>query len=229
MSYVASFLNAKGGVGKSTLSVEAAVCMADQGFKVHHVDGDDQYTSYTWLQQIESSVVSTRLTETEPTKRTTELKTILTQAEQDDADVIIIDTKGDTGLVTSAATIRSELAIVPLQPSGNDIWELERTLSIAAVSQDARGGLPEVVVVLNLTSDIDPLMKEIQTLAEARSLRVAKTNVKRLNFYRDAPLNSTVSTRLTDTRGKLAGDRIRSLVTELFGPVLEAKRGVLNG
>jgi chromosome partitioning protein len=45
---VISFLNQKGGVGKTTLSVNVAACLANQGGKILLIDADKQGSASTW-------------------------------------------------------------------------------------------------------------------------------------------------------------------------------------
>ena len=48
MSLVISFLNQKGGVGKSTLSINVAACLSLLKQKVLLIDADKQGTTSTW-------------------------------------------------------------------------------------------------------------------------------------------------------------------------------------
>ena len=45
---IISFLNQKGGVGKTTLSVNVAACLARQGHRVLLIDADKQASATTW-------------------------------------------------------------------------------------------------------------------------------------------------------------------------------------
>ncbi|MDF3472419.1 ParA family protein, partial [Sulfitobacter sp. M57] len=45
---IISFLNQKGGVGKTTLSVNVASCLARQGHRVLLIDADKQGSATTW-------------------------------------------------------------------------------------------------------------------------------------------------------------------------------------
>ena len=144
-------------------------------------------------------------------------------------DFVIVDTKGSAGLTTSAAVIKSDLAFIPLQPSASDIWPIENALSVIRLSQEVRNGQPAASLIMNQTDDSDVLARDVRRLAGKFDIPVAKTNVKRLHAYRDAPGNRTVATRLTDARGRKAGTRLATLFTEILSCHLSDHQEVANG
>jgi len=66
-------------------------------------------------------------------------------------------------------------------------------------------------------------------LAKQFGIPMAKTNVKRLRAYRDAPGLKQFATRLTDRRGQKADDRLGELYQEIRTGLLPGKKEVANG
>jgi chromosome partitioning protein len=226
---VISFANTKGGVGKSTLAVHLALWLADSGSSVAVIDADDQATAATWLSRICNHAVTVEtLNEASEDGRADELR-VKINALSSQHDFVVIDTKGSAALSTSAAIIKSDLTFVPLQASATEIWPIENALGVIRLSKEARGGKPDAKLIFNLTDDRDVVAKETRTLAKKHDIYVARTNVKRLRAYRDAPANATVTTRLTDERGKLAGQRLVQLFEEVLADYLpETNRRAAN-
>lgn len=54
---VISFLNGKGGVGKTTTSINVATCLAKQGFRVVVVDTDPRQVLATGMRKINASSI----------------------------------------------------------------------------------------------------------------------------------------------------------------------------
>ena len=220
MAKVISFLNAKGGVGKSTLAVHLAVWLADCGRRVALIDADDQLTASTWLGRVTDHNVTVKtLDSPNENGRADEIHAKTADCAKAH-EFIIVDTKGSAALSTSAAIIKSDLVFVPLQASASDIWPIEKALSVVRLSKEARAGLPEARFILNLTDDRDSVAKDIRQLATRHGMQVAQTNIKRLNAYRDAAGNRTVVTRLCDSRSKAARRRLTELFEELLGDCL---------
>lgn len=224
-----SFVNTKGGVGKSFLSAHLAVWLADRGSRVALIDADDQQTASKWLSGSENHSVDIWILEgASEEKRTEELRTLLNDL-QDSVDFIVIDTKGSAGLSSNAAVLKSDLVCVPLQPSAADLWPIENALSSVRLSQEARGGEPKAFLILNQTDDADVLARDIRSLAEDFGVPMAKTNVKRLRAYRDAPGLRRFATRLTDRRGQRASHRLSVLFEEVLDGFLPVNDEVANG
>lgn len=216
MAKIVSFVNTKGGVGKSMLAVHMAVWLADLGFATALLDADDQGTASKWLQSVaDHTVAACQLVAATDSQRTDELRAT-TDKLADLSDFILVDTKGSATLSTSAAVIKSDFVFIPLQASATDIWPIEKALSVIRLSRKARGGKPEARLILNLTDDRDVVARDIRALATKHGIAVAETNIKRLNAYRDAPGNRTVASRLSDERGKHAGQRLGLLFEEIL-------------
>lgn len=205
MGCVISFVNTKGGVGKSFLSTSMAVWLHDEGHKVALIDADDQRTSSKWLADIENQFVEIMtLEEQTEDLRAEELRVRINQHRKN-FDFIIVDTKGSAGLTTSASVIKSDIACIPIQPSAADIWPLENALSTVRLSQEVRNGLPIATLILNQVDHRDVGAKRIRNLALKYEFAVAETSVKRLRAYRDAPGLRLAPTRTDNKANNAAG------------------------
>lgn len=229
MTCIISFVNTKGGVGKSFLSVHMAVWLSDAGHKVALVDADDQKTASKWLGNSTGHAVGVWVLEgTSEEQRTEEIR-MLTNDLKGDVDFVVIDTKGSAGLATNASVVKSQLVCVPLQPSASDLWPIENALSTIRLSQEIRNGEPKAFLILNQTDDADVLARDVRELAKKFGMPMAKTNVKRLRAYRDAPGLRQFATRLKDTRGQKASGRLSDLFNEVLEGFLPVEKVVANG
>ena len=116
---IVSFLNEKGGVGKSTLSVNVAAYLAKKRRKVLLIDADTQGTVAAWAALREDSkfqVVSMA--------RDNMARDAMAMAV--DYQDVIIDGPPGTGKFTRAAIIASDVVLVPIEPSGASIWASQR-------------------------------------------------------------------------------------------------------
>ena len=116
--------NQKGGVGKSTLACNLAVCAAKAGNKTMIIDADPQSTSMTFRSLRGKEDISA-VGITKPTLFQ-DVKTF------SNFDVILIDAGGrDNSLFRSAVMCAAYgLLLIPTIPSVADIWATEDTLQV---------------------------------------------------------------------------------------------------
>lgn len=137
---VLSVVNQKGGVGKSTIACNLAVCAAMGGLKTLLVDADPQGSSLAF-RAIRKADDLKAVSITQPTIH----KDV---GDFVNFDLVIIDAGGrDNTLFRSAITAASMGALlIPVLPSQYDIWATEDTL---AVLKEARVfvDIPAYVVV----------------------------------------------------------------------------------
>jgi chromosome partitioning protein len=124
MTKVISIANMKGGVGKSTIAVNLAVCAVKDGKKVLLIDADVQGSSLSFRAIREADDIQA-VSITQPTIH----KDI---GNFENFDLIVIDAGGrDNALFRSAITSSANgILIVPVLPSQYDIWATEDTFNM---------------------------------------------------------------------------------------------------
>ena len=130
------------GTGKSALAVHLGAEWVARGKRVLVVDADPQGTAITWG---EVRAASGR---DKPTVIPTGDN--VRQAVADIApgfDVVLIDTAGRQSKRLVGALSISELALMPCQPSGPDIWALQGSLDTVREVQELRPDLRAAIVV----------------------------------------------------------------------------------
>ena len=121
MSLVISFVNQKGGVGKSTLSVNVAACLASMKRKVLLIDADKQGTSSTWASLREETpfqIVS--MARENMARDAMKLAT--------DFDFTIVDGPPQAETISRSCIAASDLVVVPIEPGGASRWSSELTI-----------------------------------------------------------------------------------------------------
>lgn len=143
MARIWSFLNAKGGVGKTLLAVHAAAWHASKGRRVVLIDADAQASSSTWLAEAApAGVVCVTAADAD------QLRQCVTDASR--ADVVVVDGAAGLSSVTRQALVLSDLAVVPCGPSVLDLRAARQAVELVLAARQARGGsLPAARLVLN--------------------------------------------------------------------------------
>lgn len=121
---VISFVCQKGGTSKTTTAINLAVEALAYGLEVVVIDLDPQVSACDWKDirgEAAPVVASTPVPHLERTLRA---------AEENGADLVIIDTAGRTNDAANAAARVADLILVPLQPSLIDLKTLGATLDI---------------------------------------------------------------------------------------------------
>lgn len=139
---VISVINLKGGVGKSTISQNLAVCMATDGYRVCIVDTDfEQHTSVKWSEQRPESMVKIPVF----VVREQSLKSSLDEF-RSGYQVVIIDGTPQLGTLATRTLLESDLVLAPITPTGFDLWSFETFLERYRDARSRKGELPAWVL-----------------------------------------------------------------------------------
>ncbi|MBD1903634.1 AAA family ATPase [Trichocoleus sp. DQ-A3] len=178
---VISFINEKGGSTKSTSALHFAYWLATKKKKnVQVVDGDPQRSLSRWLSSMESTIPVTALTTPDDL-----LDQIPVFAES--VDFLVVDGAGSLAESTRAILFRTDLAVIPCQPSKLDLDAAADTVRLIKQAQSVRGGLPRAAIFLSRAQKNTKLKTEaIAVLQKIPDLTALKTIVHQRQSTADA-------------------------------------------
>ena len=121
---IISITSLKGGVGKSTISQNLAVCFAHMGYKVAIIDTDTNASSVHWsgLRDENLPTISVfGIADSAALRKN--IKTL-----NEDYDIIIVDGTPSLSKLVSTIIVLGDIVLIPILPSGLDIWATEKFL-----------------------------------------------------------------------------------------------------
>ncbi len=216
MALIISVAAQKGGVGKSTLSINLASCLHSSGHSVLVVDTDPQGTCQAWATRGASRGLSG------PPVVAIEgasLRRDLPQVAKG-FDVVIVDTPPRAGAESVGAMLVADLVVIPVIPGAADVWAIQQTL---ATLEQARQLRPEIVSTLVLNrADRTTLAKMTRQAIDGLGTKVLSTTLGSRVAFGEAVL---AGTGVVDfAADSAAASEVRALTKELLGSL-----GELNG
>lgn len=201
---VVSFLNQKGGVGKTTLATNVATKLHLSLKKVLLVDSDTQGSARDWHNSGNSEL--TVIGMDRPTLEK-DLKKI-----SHGFDWVIIDGVPQIKEMAVAAIKCSHLIIVPVQPSPYDIWATIDLVDIIKARQQVTEGRPKAYFCVSRKIANTSLGKEVFQALEELGLPVMESSTtQRVAYSKNISQGETVF----DTGNTQAIEEITNIVNEM--------------
>jgi chromosome partitioning protein len=144
MGQVISLVNQKGGVSKSTTSVHLVYWLIDKKKKkTLLIDADSQRSSSLWVEGMEGVKIPVEVigSPDDLLERIPELAA--------DYEYVIVDGPASLSEATRAILFRSDLAFIPVQPTGVDLRSASDAMRLVKQAQSVRVGLPKAVMFLS--------------------------------------------------------------------------------
>ena len=175
--------NQKGGVGKTMLTVHAAVRAAERGANVFVLDADNQALCREWLAEAAPELMCLASPDAG------RLREVLTELRRH-VDVTFADAPPGLGEGTLTLLGLSDLVIVPLRPSYADLRATVQTLEaikrLSAEREAGGGAAVPVWVVMNMYQSGDNHTKMVEKTLRTLGARVAAGRIGMRTAFRNS-------------------------------------------
>jgi len=182
---IISFINQKGGVGKTTIAINVAAALANQSYKVLLIDADKQGSASAWTGLRDDTpfqVVSLA--------RDNMAKDALKLAI--DFDYTVIDAPPHAETVARSCIIASDMVILPIEPSGLSTWASDLTVQQIQQARDLKETLKCGFVVSRKIGKT-VIGREVRQMVEASGLHVFDADIEnRVAFAESITMGRTI-------------------------------------
>ena len=209
---IVSFVNQKGGVGKTTSAINFAASLKRKNFKLLFIDADPQGSATQW-HAVENNTAFEVLHHPEPITR--EEIEALTQ----EYDYLVIDAPPASGDITKSILEVAQLSIIPLSPSSLDIWSCKGTLEMIDSAKEENPDL-DVKLLINRKIPGTRVGRQARQSLGVFDMDILDTELCQRVAYIDA-MTSGVSV-MQYAPGSKAANEIENLCEELT--LLEANQ-----
>ncbi|GAW87871.1 conserved hypothetical protein [Bathymodiolus platifrons methanotrophic gill symbiont] len=175
---IISFINQKGGVGKTTLSINTASLLSQSGHKVLLIDADKQGSATTWASLRDDTgfqVVSMA--------RENMAKDALFLASE--YDYTIIDAPPHAEGVSRSCVIASDIVVIPIEPSGLSTWASDITIQQVQQAMEYKETLKCGFVVSRKIGNT-VIGREVRNMVEDTGIRIFNADIQNRVAYAES-------------------------------------------
>jgi chromosome partitioning protein len=203
---IISLVNQKGGVGKTTIAVNLAACLAMRGYRMLLIDADPQGSVLQW-RSIEDNQIFDVKHFPKPLTRS-DVKTLARGYRH-----VVMDGPPATGDITRSILTVSNLAIVPVGPSPLDLWSSKDTVSLIEEAGKVNRSLKGKLLICRKIA-CTRVGREAREAMETYPIEVFKSEISQRIAFVEAMISGL--SVLQSAPGSEAAFEIRSLCEEVI-------------
>lgn len=204
---IISFLNQKGGVGKTTLAVNVAACLTRAGGRVLLIDADPQGSSLDWAAARQGEPLFSVVGLPRPT-----IHKEIARIGQG-FDHIVIDGPPRVTELARSAILAADVVLIPVQPSPYDIWAADDVVKLIQDAQIYRESLRAVFAVNRKIANT-AIGRDVGDALSAYPLPTLKASITQRVVFAEAAARG-LAVHEVDQNGAATAE-IEALVTELL-------------
>ncbi|MEM9903687.1 MAG: AAA family ATPase [Cyanobacteria bacterium P01_D01_bin.44] len=210
---VIAFTNQKGGCSKSTTSVHFAYWLSQKGHTVCLIDSDAQRSSSIWISCLDDTGVDVSVLQSadEVIEKLPEIASKY--------DYTIVDGPAGLSEVTRAILFRTDVSVIPCQPTGVDLRSAADAVKLVRQAQSVRNGPPAAALFLARAVKGTRLKDEAIELLSKSNIPILNTVIHQKQCVADTfGQHGTV----WDLSGRAASESAREF-DQLFEELMEVK------
>jgi chromosome partitioning protein len=206
---VIAFVNQKGGCAKSTTAIHLTYWLFHKQRKVLLVDADAQRYSSIWLESLEDPIPCE--VAQSPDELLARIPELAAQYE-----ALVIDGPAGLSDATKAILLRSDLAVIPCQPTGVDLRSAADAIRLIRQAQTSRSGVPQAAVFLSRAVKGTRLKDEAMGHLESLGVPILKTVVHQRQAVADTFGQAATVWELLGKASLEAADEFDQLFQEIM-------------
>jgi len=204
---IISVLNQKGGVGKTTLSVNLAAALTLSGGRTLLIDADPQGSALDWQAVRKKESLFPVVGMAKPTlhKDVPELAASY--------DYVVIDGPPRVNDLTRSALLTSDLVLIPVQPSPYDVWAADEIVKLIQEVLVYKEGLKSAFIITRRIANT-AIGRDVAEALKDYPIPLMNTIIGQRVIYAESAA-AGLSVLESDAKGS-AGKEINSLINELL-------------
>jgi chromosome partitioning protein len=189
--------NLKGGVGKTTISQNIAVCFAQMGFKTCIVDTDTNQNSLAWLGARDESLPHITVVGCTDAKALS--KTV--ESMNRDYEVVVVDGTPSLSEMTTRIILSCDILIIPILPSAHDFRAMQGFFERYEQAKEFKPDIPAYFLINQYSSSVN-VYKGMRDAIQGFGVEILNATVNKRAAYVETALEGKGVYESSDTKAK---------------------------